>query len=261
MNTLLFAILAFLTGGIWGSFLGVVAVRIPQGLSLAFPASRCDRCLSPLSPSELIPFFSWIHARGHCRHCHSPILFEIPASELLTGAYFLCIALIPAPLHEKGLLLLFFSFALPLTLIDLRHHRLPHLLTLSGTASAVLLSLLTMGVKGFLLALAGVILGFLPIAILAFFYPKGIGLGDAFWLGAIGAFTGPQRLSIVLMVASLTGIIAMIAVHLASDRENRTSILERPLPFGPFLSLGGILALAFPGLAQMMNSLLMGIRL
>jgi leader peptidase (prepilin peptidase)/N-methyltransferase len=254
VTTLLISGLAFVAGGFWGSFLGVLAVRVPQGLSILTPNSRCDHCLAPLAPSELVPIFSWLRSQGRCLRCHHSILPEIPVSEFATALFVLIVVLLPASLSLKMVLLLFFSFALPLTLIDIRHHRLPHFLTLSALLAALAFSYFGRGYDGILLSAEGALIGFIPVALVAFFYSRGIGMGDAFWLAAIGAFTGPLNLSLVLLVASSTGILAALLLHYASASDKRGSLFGKTLPFGPFLSLGGFLALAFPGLTQALNS-------
>ena len=259
MTTFLIACLAFVSGGIWGSFLGVLAIRIPQGISIISPGSRCDHCTSPLSFFELIPYYSWILSKGHCQRCHQKIPREIPIAEFSTGFFFLTVAIFSVSIQEGLELILFFSFALPLTMIDIRYHRLPHALTMSGAASAVLFSLMTHGIKGLMISISGSLIGFLPIAALATFYKRGIGMGDAFWLGAIGAYTGPERLTLVLLVASLSGILSLLGLHVLTYAEDRQPISDRPIPFGPFLSLGGILALAFPGTIHILNSFIMEI--
>ena len=261
MNSFLLSCLALATGGIWGSFLGVLAVRVPQGLSILTPNSRCDHCGTSLSPSELVPIFSWICSKGRCRNCDRPILPEIPVSEFSTALFFLFVALLPAPPVERAGLLVFFSFALPLTLIDIRHHRLPHVLTLSGALAGLAFSASARGHDGILFSAEGALIGFIPMALVANFYSRGMGMGDAFWLAAIGSFTGPRNLSIVLLVASGTGILAALAIHSLSRPEKRGSLFGKALPFGPFLSLGGILALGFPEIAQIVNSHIMEIPL
>ena len=254
MTNLLIGLSALLAGGIWGSFLGVLAVRIPQGLSIATPGSRCDHCFTPLGLSELLPLVSWMRSGGRCRRCHHRILPEIPISEFATSFFFLFVVFYPASIEERVALFLFFSFALPLTLIDVRHHRLPHLLTSSGIATGLAFSTFTMGWKGLLGSGEGALIGFIPVALVALFYSRGMGMGDAFWLAAIGAFTGPRNLSLVLLAASSTGILAALAVHYLKPRGNRGALFGKALPFGPFLSLGGFLALASPGLVHLINS-------
>ncbi len=78
----------FLFGIVIGSFLNVCITRIPEGLSIIHPASRCPRCQSPIKPYDNIPVLSWFILRGKCRHCHLPISPLYPIIEFLTGAFF-----------------------------------------------------------------------------------------------------------------------------------------------------------------------------
>ena len=257
MSHLLTIPLAILGGGIWGSFLGVLAIRIPQKISIFWPGSRCDHCGHPLSVSELIPFLSWIYLQGRCRACHHRILMDIPFAEVATALFFLLLLeLSPSPLSGMRDLI-FFSFALPLTLIDSRYKRLPHILTIPCMASGILLGGMVHGSHGLLEALFGALAGFIPVALIATAYPRGIGMGDAFWLSAIGSFTGPGALTLVLLVASSTGIVATLVVYLTKHRNSGLSLFSLAMPFGPFLSLGGILTLMIPGIAHLFNATLL----
>jgi leader peptidase (prepilin peptidase) / N-methyltransferase len=78
----------FLFGIVIGSFLNVCISRIPEGLSVVAPASRCPRCEKPIRPYDNIPILSWFLLRGKCRNCHLPISPMYPAVELLTGLMF-----------------------------------------------------------------------------------------------------------------------------------------------------------------------------
>ncbi|MHB8369374.1 MAG: prepilin peptidase [Leptospirales bacterium] len=262
MPTALALGLALLGGGVWGSFLGVLAVRIPGKTSIIHPGSRCDHCGTRLSPRDLVPFLSWILLRGRCRTCHGRILPEVLLSEILT-ALFMGATVLFAPSVLRGLLAaILFSFALPLTMIDIRHQRLPHRLTLPCLAAGILASGISRGPHGLIGALLGALLGFLPLALVAIFYPRGLGMGDAIWLAAIGAYTGPEALSLVLFVASSTGIFATLLVYLYGlYKRSRTgsSLFSLEMPFGPFLSLGALTALLAPGFSRLINQILLEI--
>ncbi|MGC8528625.1 MAG: prepilin peptidase [Leptospirillia bacterium] len=257
MSHFLTMLLAILGGGIWGSFLGVLAVRIPQKISLFWPGSRCDHCGQSLSASELIPFLSWIFLRGRCRTCHHKILIDIPLAEVATALFcLLLLELSPSPVLGMRYLI-FFSFALPLTFIDCRHKRLPHLLTIPCMASGILLGGLTHGSHGLLEALLGALAGFVPVALIASLYPRGIGMGDAFWLSAIGSFTGAGALTFVLLIASATGIVGTLILYLTKHQNSHLSLFSLAVPFGPFLSFGGLLTLMIPGISHLFNTTLL----
>ena len=259
MSDLLTIPLAILGGGIWGSFLGVLAIRIPKHTSILFPGSRCDHCGTPLFPRDMVPFLSWLRLRGRCRSCQQQILPEIPLSEVLSALFFLLILwLSPSPLSGLRAVTLF-SFALPLTLIDIRYHRLPRLLTMPCIGAGILLGGLSRGSHGLIEALAGSLAGLLPIALIAHFYPRGIGMGDAFWLSAIGSMTGAGALALVLLIASSSGIVATLIVYKIKSRKSDLSLVRMAMPFGPFLALGGLVTLLVPDLSHLFNAALMEI--
>jgi leader peptidase (prepilin peptidase)/N-methyltransferase len=172
--------------------------------------------------------------------------FEIPVSEMAAAIFFGFLAALHLPMLHAAVLLLFFTFALPLTLIDIRFHRLPHLLTFSAIAVGLVISSKYLGGQGFFLSFSGAVLGFFPVAVVATLYKKGIGMGDAFWLAAIGAFAGPDRLPEVLLIASGTGIVATLSFRTFHNSYRDQPIWGLAIPFGPFLSLGGIVALWNP---------------
>lgn len=246
MDSLSLIFPAIALGGIWGSFLGVLSVRIPEGESVISPPSRCDSCKTPLKFREMIPLVSWILLKGRCQTCQHAMPFEVPVSEMAAAIFFGILASLHLPMLHSVVLLLFFTFALPLTLIDIRFHRLPHLLTISAIAVGLVISSKFLGGQGFFLSFSGAVLGFLPVAIVAILYKKGIGMGDAFWLAAIGAFAGPDSLPEVLLIASGTGIIAALAFRTFHNSFKNQPIWGLAIPFGPFLSLGGIVALWNP---------------
>ena len=78
----------FLVGICIGSFLNVCISRVPEGLSIVSPGSRCPRCLKPIKPYDNVPILGWLWLRGKCRNCHLPISLMYPIIEFLTGVLF-----------------------------------------------------------------------------------------------------------------------------------------------------------------------------
>lgn len=234
------AVLFVLWGAVWGSYLGVLAVRIPQGTSLFFPGSRCDHCGRAIPFYRMIPLLSWILLKGRSACCGQLLLLEVPIAEFSTAAFFLFLCTGVHLWSTRLVLFSFYSFALPLTLIDLRHRRLPHVLTLPASLGGILLAGFHVGAISLLSSLAGFLFGFLPFAAISLIYPSGLGLGDAFLFGAIGTFVGPLELPIVLLVASSLTIIGGIVFAIF---RKAPSIRKLTIPFGPFLIIGGIIAL------------------
>jgi leader peptidase (prepilin peptidase)/N-methyltransferase len=230
--------LAAAAGLILGSFIAALSWRWPRGLSIARGRSHCDSCHAPLAALDLIPLLSHLRLRGRCRSCHAPIpprhlLIELAAATLTTTA-----ALI-AP-NLQGLALAAFGLALlTLAVLDLEHFWLPDRLTLPLLATGLLL--------GHFLPppfpaplpdrLIGAALGYASLALIALAYKKarghaGLGGGDPKLFAAIGAWLGWTALPLVLLGASLLGLLAVLAARLRGQRL----AADTPLPFGALLA-------------------------
>lgn len=224
-------------GAIVGSFLNVVAYRLPRHESLVKPASRCPRCGAPVKPYDNIPILSWLLLRGRCRGCGEPISPRYPLVEALTGV--LCAGAVLAHDSAAGIALgvALILIVVPAALIDLEHRVIPNRLTLLGAVLAIALgtALDPAGEPQRLLAglAAG---GFLLIAALA--YPGGMGMGDVKLAGVIGLFLGRAVIPAIL-VALLAGVLygALVIARKGASAGRKTAV-----PFGPFLALGAIVA-------------------
>ncbi|RMF64730.1 MAG: prepilin peptidase, partial [Cyanobacteria bacterium J069] len=130
-------LLMFLIGASVGSFLNVVVYRVPAGLSLLHPPSRCPSCLTAIKPYDNVPVLGWLWLRGRCRACKVPISARYPAVELITGLLFVAVAKFFAlPLPGVGYWVLV-SWLLALALIDLDTLTLPNPLTQSGLVAGL----------------------------------------------------------------------------------------------------------------------------
>jgi leader peptidase (prepilin peptidase)/N-methyltransferase len=180
MSTVTGAILAGLFGAIFGSFLNVVAYRLPRGESLVKPRSRCPGCGAPIKPQHNVPVLSWLALRGRCANCGEPISGRYPLVELATAL--LCAACVVrfGADRDVWLPLAFVLLLVPITLIDLDFRIIPNVLVAIGTVIAIVLVLATRSddlVEHLLAAAIGG--GFLLLAALA--YPPGMGMGDVSW--------------------------------------------------------------------------------
>ncbi|MHB1756222.1 MAG: prepilin peptidase [Leptospirillum sp.] len=236
----------FFLGTVWGSFLGVLADRIPRNESILFPPSHCNHCNSRLSLLDLLPLYAWIIGKGRCRVCQSPIDRQTLYAELLTATLFILLGII----HLNGGNVLkpfvFGSFAIPLSLIDLRLYRLPHKLTITAMISGILLSFLDPG-SSFKTSIEASVSALAFLVPIAYLKPNALGMGDAIFFGAIGSFTSIQGILVALIVASGTAILSSLAWSLWEVSNGRkASIKTLRIPFGPFLSLGGLTAILLP---------------
>jgi leader peptidase (prepilin peptidase)/N-methyltransferase len=231
-------VLAFLGGLIIGSFLNVVAWRLPRKESLAHPPSHCPSCGEPIKPYDNVPLVSWLLLRGQCRKCSAPISMRYPLVELATGLLFAAVVAFRDGTLDVVLGLILVTFLVPITLIDLDHRLIPNKLTLplavASIAAVVILS--PSDVVEYLVSGAGAFLFFF-LAALA--YPRGMGMGDVKLAGAMGLALG-RAVAPAILFALLAGVVVgALVIARKGAREGR----KTAVPFGPFLALGGVIAL------------------
>lgn len=248
-TTMMLFALAGLFGMVIGSFLNVVAYRVPAGISL-LRESRCPSCDAPVRPWQNVPVLSWLALRGRCASCRKPVSVRYPVVELVTGALFAAIAvLLPwqqiAPSLAAGVcvLLAFWWFAgssVALTLIDLDTKRLPDVIVLPGYAVGV--SLLTLacllGADWWALLRAGMGAAILfgLYALLWLIRPGAMGMGDVKLAGLVGLHLGWLGWAAVAVGAIAAFILGGLygAGLLATRRAGRRTALA----FGPWMVVG-----------------------
>ncbi len=221
-----------------GSFLNVVAWRMPRGESLLLPGSHCPGCEHPVRPYDNVPVLSWLVLRGRCRDCRAPISARYPLVEALTAALAAGVVLTNDGLHDVLLGLVLVVLLVPIALIDLDHRIIPNRLTAIGAVAALAIGAATDpgGVPQQLIAGAAAG-GFLLLAALA--RPGGMGMGDVKLAGMLGLFLG-RDVAVALLVALLAGTVVGIAIM---ARKGAQEGRKTAIPFGPFLALGGVVAL------------------
>ena len=225
-------------GLLLGSFLNVVAHRLPRGQSLLWPGSRCPHCAVPVRPYDNVPVLSWLLLRGRCRACSGPIAARYPLVEATCAVLLAAVVAVHADdLPRLALGLVLVAFLVPMALIDLDHRIIPNALT--GPAALVALVLGTALDPGGEVerlvagALAG---GFFLAAALA--RPGGMGMGDVKLAAVLGLFLGAAA-AVALLVALVAGVLvsAVIVARRGVAAGRKTAV-----PFGPFLALGGVAA-------------------
>ena len=229
---------AALGGLLAGSFLNVVAWRLPRGESLLAPGSHCPGCEHPVRAHDNVPVLSWLALRGRCRDCREPISARYPLVEATSAALAVAVVLTDDGLHDLLLGLVLVALLVPIALIDLDHRLIPNVLTAAGAVAALAIGLATdpAGVPEQLIAGAAAG-GFLLLAALA--RPGGMGMGDVKLAGMLGLFLG-REVAVALLVALLAGTLVGVAVMV---RKGAAEGRKTALPFGPFLALGGVVAL------------------
>ena len=233
------SLVAFIIGTFLGSFANVCIYRLPRRQSVVFPGSHCPFCQQAIRPWQNIPLLSYAVLRGRCGACTSPIAWRYPLVELGCGLLYVWLY------HQLGLSAQSVVFALlALTLvivswIDLAHTIIPDTITLPGIMAGVCASVAITPV-GLGNALIGIGLGgglFFLVAVLS---RGGMGGGDIKLIAMIGAFLGWRAVLVTILLGALSGAIVGVALILLKQKRRKD-----PVPFGPFLALGALLAMVW----------------
>jgi leader peptidase (prepilin peptidase) / N-methyltransferase len=236
--------IVFILGTLFGSFANVYIHRLPQRLSIIFPGSHCPACQEALRPWHNIPLLSYLLLGGQCARCKTAISLRYPLIELSNGLLYIFLY------HQYHLSVQTVVFALLTTAllivscIDLAHTIIPDAITLPGIVVGLGTSLWLTPV-GLRNAILGVILGgglFLLMAILSVVILKreGMGGGDIKLIAMLGAFLGWHAVLVTIFLAAVLGASVGLALILLRRKGRR-----EPLPFGPFLALGALLAMVW----------------
>ena len=235
----------FILGAMIGSFLNVCIHRIPEGQSVAFPASHCPRCATtPIHPWDNIPILSYLILRGRCRSCS--VLHPLPlphGGSALTGFRRTQRLLGFRPAASRcPRLRISLAALIVITFIDIDHQIIPDMISLPGIVVGVAAAFLP-GNLDWMDSLLGVLIGGgILFAIAEGYYRltgrEGMGGGDVKLLAMIGAFLGWRAIPVTLMVASLSGTALGVAMMLRVGQGRQMAI-----PFGPFLAAGAVVAL------------------
>jgi len=230
---------AVLFGLVWGSFLNVVIHRIPLGISLVSPRSRCPSCGKPVAAYDNVPLLSYVVLGGRCRHCKTSIAVRYPFIEAAVGAASLSSFLRHGVSLDYVAELAFVAAMVALIFIDFDHQILPNSITLPGMVLGLALAGPRVDVS-FLVALLGAFLGAGLLFLVSEVYfrlrkVEGLGMGDVKMMGMVGAFVGWKGVLLTLFLGSLSGTLVGLVVMAASKGDLRTK-----LPFGTFLGMGGV---------------------
>ncbi|HEX4752674.1 MAG TPA: prepilin peptidase [Solirubrobacterales bacterium] len=225
-------------GAMFGSFLTVVAYRVPRAESVVGGRSHCPGCGAQIAAYDNVPVVSWFALRGRSRCCNERISARYPITELTLAALFAAVALrFHGDAGELVLGLVFVSMLLAITLTDLEWRIIPNKILLVG--SVIGLALVAISDPGSVpeRAAAGAGAGgVLFLAALA--YPGGMGMGDVKLAAAMGIFLGVE-----VIPAMLIALLAGSAVGIAMIVRDGAAARKRAIPFGPFLAFGGVVAL------------------
>nr|WP_315394813.1 A24 family peptidase [uncultured Duganella sp.] len=260
------SLIAGLFGLLIGSFLNVVIHRLPimmqresdnycaleagkeelhtERYNLMVPRSACPHCKHQLTALENIPVLSYLVLRGKCGNCKAPISPRYPAIELLTGALSVLVVWRLGS-GWQGLGGLVFLYALiALTFIDADTQLLPDDLTYPLIWAGLLIN-----VNGTYVSLhdavIGAAAGYLALWSIYWLYKlvrgrEGMGYGDFKLLAALGAWMGWASLPAIVMMSSLVGAVAGIALMVVNRRG-----MDYQIPFGPYLAAAGLITFLY----------------
>jgi len=257
--------IALVFGLVIGSFLNVVIIRLPQGISVVTPRSRCPQCKRLIPWYENIPVLSYVFLRGRCRGCARRISARYPFIEALSGLVSVLVYFKFGLSVEWGIFLAFSTALIALAFIDLDHRILPDAITLNGIWVGMLSSiylaqpnalasrlLRLIGIEAtnpriaaLIASIVGAIVGGgllwgVAEAYLRLRGIEGMGFGDVKMMAMVGAFLGAPLALLTIMIGSLLGsVIGLLFISFAGKTR------EYELPFGTFLAAAGILTVLY----------------
>ncbi len=271
----------FILGACVGSFLNVCIYRIPEGLSVVKPRSRCGKCGKPIPFYHNIPILSWIILRGKAACCGAPFSIRYPFVELLTGLLFLfCWFEYPPLVAIAGMV--FCGLMIPASFIDIDHMIIPDRFSIGGMVIGVILAALIPSLHGYthdlpllnlmrstIAAITGAFIGsalVLWVGLLAevLLRKEAMGFGDVKLMGAIGAFCGWQGTVFSLFAGAILGMIGFVFAKLFARPKPQTEASDAisendqqpgsfdqampaagEIPFGPALAAAAVLYFLF----------------
>ncbi len=233
-------VVAGMTGLIFGSFLNVCIVRLPDEESLIHPRSKCPKCGAMVAWYDNIPILSWLVLLGKCRHCHAPISIQYPVIEASVGALWV------AAFKYYGLTAnaftgaVFATILLGIAVTDAKHYLIPDEYTWGGLGIGLVLSI-QHGIHGLLDATLGAAVGFLLLYFVAWagekaFGEEAMGGGDIKMMAMVGAFVDWQGVLLTVFGGAVLGTLIFVPLSLRK---------KRLVPFGVFLSLAAAAVFVF----------------
>lgn len=241
------ALIAGLLGLAIGSFVNVIAYRVPLGKSVVAPPSACPRCDAPIRPKDNVPVVSWLVLRGRCRDCGERISLRYPVVEAFTGLAFAGTVVVIGVNWALPAYLFFVAVSIALSLTDIDHKRIPNRILYPSVPIGV--ALLAVGAFGeggwqdFGRALAGAALYFGWWLLVAIITRGGFGMGDvklAFFLGLFTTFISWRVLVVSAFAGVLIGGLISLVLLLSGRKSRRDQV-----PFGPSLIAGAWVAIVW----------------
>ena len=241
--------LAFILGGIWGSFCNVCIYRLPLEKNIIKGRSFCTSCEKQINWYDNIPLLSFIFLKGKCRCGKSKISLQYFLVELVSAISFVLIYYFYGVSITTLLLIILTIFFIIIFFIDLKHYIIPNELTfplmLIGFIKSFDPNLNQSLFPNYINSLIGGFFGYSIIWLIIFFYKtlrkkEGMGLGDAKLIAVVGFWFGWFSIPFVIFISSMVALIFSIPSLIKKTRDMSTQI-----PFGPFIIIGCLIYVTF----------------
>ena len=256
----IFGLASFVLGGLIGSFLNVCVHRIPLGLSVVKPRSRCPKCENELAWYDNVPVLSWLILGAKCRNCKLPISWQYPLVEAITAVLFYCVFLKFGMTIATPIYMLLVAALVVVTFVDLTDWTIPDRISIGFVPLGIVVCFIAMLVPdsglmldNIVMSIAGYALGYgvlrgLGIFSVKVFKKEGMGLGDVKLLGMLGTFFGPGGVLLIIILSSVVGSVIGVTV-IQMNKGKETDVGEgnigHYLPFGPYIVLGALIHLFY----------------
>ncbi len=221
----------FIFGSMIGSFLNVVIYRVPKNESIAFPASKCQSCQTPLKAYHNVPIFSWLFLGGKCGFCKDKISMQYPIVEAITGAVFVLMYLKLGLVWYMPFVAFSFSALFALVMIDFKYMAVPDSINFVALGLALIQPDFLWAMLYAVIAGVGLYLIGLLSSILA--KKQAMGGADVIVAGTMGALLGFPNFFIAIF---LSAVLAMLPSLLSKGK---------PVPFVPFLVMATLIVYVF----------------
>lgn len=253
MDVIVYSIMFFIIGICFGSFFNVVGYRLPNNMSIAFPASHCTNCNHKLGALELIPIFSYLFQGGKCKHCKEKISCFYPIFEFLTGILFVLGYLAYKDIYPEILniiyALLFISAMVIIMISDIKYMIIPDQVIIFFSIAIIIVKILiqykleaindwmSFGYELLFILMEGLVMFLIMYLIRMLgnflFKKESMGGGDIKMMMLIGFVLGYRLSIVVVFLASFLALpVAIINVYKKNDHM---------LPFGPFLAISALI--------------------
>lgn len=233
-------LISAMVGAVFGSFLNVCIIRLPNEQSVIEPRSMCPRCHTPIAWYDNLPIASWLLLLGRCRHCKEPISIQYPLIEALTAALWVGAVWHYGVTLQAVTAAVFGTLLLGIGVTDVRHYLIPDEYTLGGLLIGLILAFRA-GPAGVVAAVIGATAGFGILFAVAWLggkllHKEAMGGGDIKMMAMVGSFVGWKGVLLTIFGGALLGTVIFVPISLMAKGE-------RLVPFGVFLA--GAAAITF----------------